>query len=207
MDDETTPGQGPLPRWLTDLDPGHSQAYVERFRQMAADGADLVGEARLVDALVAPASYVLDAGCGPGRVGGELFRRGHRVVGVDVDPVLVAAAREDHPGPVWLNEDLFTLDLGPRGIPEPFDAVVCAGNVMPYLAPETEREVLARLRGHVRPDGVAVFGFGIERGYSLDAFDADLAAAGWRLEHRFSTWDLRPWHNGADFAVSVLRNP
>jgi hypothetical protein len=25
------------------------------------------------------------------------------------------------------------------------------------------------------------------------------------LEHRFGTWDLRPWSAGNDFAVSVLR--
>src|SRR5215213_9330522 len=30
-------------------DPGHSAAYVERFRRLAAQGVDLVGEARLVD--------------------------------------------------------------------------------------------------------------------------------------------------------------
>ena len=32
-----------------DADPGHSHWYVERFRSMARDGEDLVGEARLVE--------------------------------------------------------------------------------------------------------------------------------------------------------------
>lgn len=32
---------------LTTADPEHSTWYVQRFRQMAAEGADLVGEARL----------------------------------------------------------------------------------------------------------------------------------------------------------------
>jgi len=27
-----------------------------------------------------------------------------------------------------------------------------------------------------------------------------------RLEHRFATWDLKPWRADADFAVSILRN-
>jgi hypothetical protein len=31
--------------------------------------------------------------------------------------------------------------------------------------------------------------------------------AGYDLEHRFATWDLRPWRADADFAVSVLRTP
>ena len=29
------------PRWFTDTDDGHSQWYIERFRTMAAEGADL----------------------------------------------------------------------------------------------------------------------------------------------------------------------
>jgi SAM-dependent methyltransferase len=197
--------EGPQPRWFTEPGPGHSQAYVERFRQLAADGTDIVGEARLLDAMLAPGSRVLDAGCGPGRVGAELYRRGHTVVGVDVDPTLVAAAREDHPGPDWLVADLATLDL--PGTEGEFDAVVCAGNVLPYLAPNTERQVLMQLYTHVRPDGFGVFGFGLARGYSLTNFDTDAATSGWRLEHRFATWDLRPFDGGADFAVSVLRRP
>ena len=125
------------PRWFTDYDDGHAQWYIERFRRMAADGADLLGEARLLDALVAPRSRILDAGCGPGRVGGELFRRGHRVVGVDVDPQLIAAAHEDHPGPTWLVGDLSELDLSAEGEAEPFDGAVIAGNVLTFVAPGT----------------------------------------------------------------------
>ena len=53
---------------------------------MRRDGADLHGEARLIDAMLPRGARILDAGAGPGRVGGELSRRGHTVVGVDVDP-------------------------------------------------------------------------------------------------------------------------
>ena len=60
-------------------DPGHSAWYVERFRAMAREGRDLDGEARLVDAMLPRGSRVLDAGCGPGRVGGYLHRAGHTV--------------------------------------------------------------------------------------------------------------------------------
>lgn len=194
-------------RWVSDTPEGHSSAYVERFRALAAQGADLAGEARLVDAMVRPGAHVLDAGCGPGRVGAALHSRGHRVVGVDADAELIEAARADHPGPIWVVADLTELDLPADGVPEPFDAVVVAGNVMPYLAPGTEPEVLRRLAGHLVPQGFAVVGFGTTRGYPLEAFDADLAVAGFVLEHRFATWDLRPWEERADFAVSVLRTP
>lgn len=192
-------------RWETDTSEGHSAWYVERFRQMAAQGQDLEGEARLLDAMLPRGARVLDAGCGPGRVGAALHARGHVVVGVDVDPVLVRAARHDHPGPTWLVGDLAHLDLAAAGEPEPFDAAVLAGNVMVFLAPETEAEVLRRVAGHVVPDGRVVTGFHTNRDLSLDAFDAAVAEAGLRLEHRFATWDLVAWHDGADFAVSVLR--
>ena len=59
----------------------------------------------------APCSRVLDAGCVPGRVGAELAARGHIVVGVDVDPLLIAAAEADHPGPRWIVADLADFDL------------------------------------------------------------------------------------------------
>lgn len=194
-------------RWATDTGPEHSQWYIDRFRRLAAEGADLAGEARLLDAMVAPRSRVLDAGCGTGRVGAALAARGHTVVGVDADPALVEAARVDHPGPRWLVADLAELDLAAAGEPEPFDAAVVAGNVMAFVAPGTERAVLRRIAAHLRPDGVMAVGFGTDRGYPLTDFDADAVAAGLRLEHRFATWDLRPWRDDSDFAVSVLRRP
>lgn len=194
------------PRWFTDTDDGHSQWYVEHFRGLAASGADLAGEARLVDAMAPPHSRILDAGCGPGRTGAVLHERGHHVVGVDADPELIEAARQDHPGPRWIVADLAELDLPALGEPEPFDAAVLAGNVMAYVAPDTETRVLERIAAHLKPDAFAIVGFHTER-YDVPAFDRHLMDAGFTLEHRFATWDLRPWHDDADFAVSVLRRP
>jgi SAM-dependent methyltransferase len=194
-------------RWVTDTAPGHSQWYIDRFRNLAADGTDLAGEARLIDAMVARKARILDAGCGPGRVGGELAARGHNVVGVDADPVLIEAATADHPGARWLVGDLSELDLAGAGEPEPFDAAVLAGNVMTFVAPGTEAEVLRRVGAHVRPGGPIVVGFGIDRGYPLADFDRDIGLAGLVCENRFATWDLVGWHDDADFAVTVLRPP
>lgn len=196
-------------RWveITTRDPNHSNWYIERFRTMAAAGDDLVGEARLVDAMAAPDSRILDAGCGPGRIGGELARRGHTVVGVDVDPVLIAAAEADQPGPTWLVGDLAELDLPARGIIEPFDVIVCAGNVMTFLAPSTRREVLARLGAHLAPTGRVAIGFGADRDYGFDEYRADVGAAGLQIELELATWDLRPFTAASDFLVSVLVRP
>jgi SAM-dependent methyltransferase len=197
----------PQSRWEQKVaaDPQHSHWYVDRFRRMVADGADLAGEARLVDAMVPRGSRVLDAGCGPGRVGGELHRRGHTVVGVDVDPVLVAAAEEDNPGPRWVVGDLATLDLPAQGVPDPFDVIVCAGNVMTFLAPGTEVDVLRGMHAHLAPEGRTVIGFGAGRGYAFPSFFADVEAAGLVLDVALSTWDVRPFTATSDFLVAVLR--
>ena len=191
------------PRWFTETNPGHSEWYIERFRSLRREGADLEGEARLVDAMVQPGSRLLDAGCGTGRLAGALHRRGHDVVAVDADPQLIAAARQDHPGPQFQVADLAELDLDE----DPFDLVVCAGNVMVFLAPGSEQRVLDRLRAHTRPGGRIVIGFRREPYYSYDQFDEDVAATGLSLEYRFSTWSLDPFSAASTFAVSVLRVP
>lgn len=193
--------------WMqkVEADPGHSHWYVERFRAMARAGEDLVGEARLVDAMAPRGAHILDAGCGPGRLGGYLAAAGHHVVGVDVDPALIEAAAQDHPGPRWLVGDLAELDLPARGITDPFDVIVSAGNVMTFLAPSTRVEVLGRLRAHLGADGRAVIGFGAGRDYPFDEFFDDAAEAGLVPDLLLSTWDLRPFTDDADFLVALLR--
>lgn len=193
------------PRWFTNTKPGHSDWYIERFRTMAREGADLEGEARLIDAMVQRGSRILDAGCGPGRVGAALHQRGHTVVGVDVDPALIKAAEEDHPGPRWVVGDLAAVDLATLGEEEPFDLAVVPGNVMVFLAPGSERAVLQHLRDCVRPGGRIVIGYRREDIYPYAQFDEDIAACGLTLEHRFATWELDPFTDESGFAVSVLR--
>ncbi|GAA0574509.1 class I SAM-dependent methyltransferase [Paractinoplanes ferrugineus] len=187
--------------WLRQIaeNPGHSRWYIQRFRDMAARGDDLAGEARLIDATVPRGSKILDAGCGTGRVGGHLAAAGHEVTGVDLDPELIAAARTDHPGATWHVGDLAALDR-----PDRYDVIVCAGNVMTFLAPSTRTEVLRRFAAHLADGGRAVIGFGAGRGYEFHDFFEDAAAAGLLPEVLLSTWDLRPFRPGADFLVALL---
>ena len=189
---------------ITNEDPTHSARYIERFRSMAEEGRDLDGEARLVDAMVPRHTRILDAGCGPGRVGGRLAQLGHDVVGVDVDPQLIAAAKRDHPGPQWLVADLAELDLAAYGIEPAFDVIVCAGNVMTFLAVSTRRQVLSRLRAHLAESGRLVVGFGAGRHYDFDEFRTHAEAAGLKTELELATWDLRPFTRHSDFLVAVL---
>ena len=171
---------------------------------MAAAGNDLEGEARFVDAMVPRRSRILDAGCGPGRVGGYLARAGHDVVGVDIDPILIDAATQEHPGPTWLVADLSELDLPAIGVEQPFDAIVCAGNVLTFLDPATRRPVLSNLAKHLRPDGRIVTGFGSGRDYPFSEFFDDVENAGLTPDHSFASWDLRPFTTESDFLVEVM---
>lgn len=189
---------------MIEENPGHSAWYIGRFRSMAAEGQDLDGEARFVDAMVPRGARILDAGCGPGRVGGRLAALGHHVVGVDIDPELIAAAEGDHSGAMWLARDLAVLDLASEGLSERFDVIVSAGNVMTFLDPATRNAVLRRLAAHLVPDGRLVVGFGAGRGYEFDDFFADAVSAGLRDELRLSSWDLRPFDTASTFLVAVL---
>ncbi|WP_346655126.1 class I SAM-dependent methyltransferase [Arthrobacter sp. 260] len=179
--------------------PGHSTRYIQRFEAMRAEGRDLHGEARVLDAMAARGSRILDAGCGTGRVGGELARRGHLVTGVDADAELIGAARRDHPLSEWQVADLSGLALE-----RTFDLIVCTGNVLPFLAPGTAPEVLRRLQVHLVPGGRLVVGFGSERGYSAERFFTDASAAGLERRNEFSTWDLRPREPTSSFLVAIL---
>ncbi len=193
-------------RWITDNPETHSDWYVEHFRQLRAEGADLEGEARLVDAMLPRKSRVLDAGCGQGRTGGALHARGHTVIGVDADPVLIAAARTDNPGPTWILGDLADLDLAEHGVVEPFDAAVLAGNVISFVTPGTEASVLRRIADQVVPNGFLVTGFHTSM-CDRASFDHAVVEAELHIELRFATWDLRPWpeDDDAEFCVTILR--
>ena len=192
--------------WLRMIaeNPGHSDWYIERFRSMAASGDDLDGEARFVDAIAPRQARILDAGCGPGRVGGRLATLGHEVVGVDIDPALIAAAKTDHPACTWLARDLAGLDLTVDGIVEPFDVIVSAGNVMTFLDPLTRRDVLYRLAAHLAPRARLVVGFGADRGYAFEDFFADTESVGLSSDLTLSTWDMRRFDPASTFLVAVL---
>lgn len=198
----------PQPRWFTDTQPGHSQWFIERFRTLESEGADLLGEARFADMLAARESRILDAGCGTGRMAGALHRAGHVAFGVDVDPELIAAAEADHPGPTYGVADLSELSLADVG-GEPVDLTICAGNVMVFVAPDTELQVLERLCSATKPGGRVVIGSRPGTDYSFEQYDADLAMLESRgiarVEHRFSSWHLDPFDQDSDFAVTVLR--
>jgi SAM-dependent methyltransferase len=146
-----------------------------------------------------PAS-VLDAGCGTGRVAIELARHGIEVVGVDVDASMLATARRQAPELTWVEADLTRLALG-----RTFDVVVLAGNVPLFTPQGTHSALVAGVARHVAPGGRLVAGFSVDRGYSIEDWDADTTAAGLVLAERFATWERDAWVSGGAYAVSVHR--
>ena len=188
--------------------------YGAHFARLIEDGVDIEGEARLADVLAPRNGWILDAGSGMGRVGGALVARGHRVVGVDFDPEIHDQSRRTNPDQsrVDSRRDLLT-PAKLTGHPAAYDLIVCVGNVMILLAPDTERTVLTNLAAVLAPDGRLLVGFamtgapaGASREYPADDFVADAAAAGLTVEARFSTYDLRPFTDQSTYAVHVLRH-
>lgn len=202
-------GAGPRPRWFDHRTPQQRHEYAYRFVRIAERGEDIDGEARFVDALADRRSRILDAGCGTGRVAAALARAGHHAVGVDVDPTLVGKGHEFYPGLPLATLDLWHLSpagLAGLGLSTVYDVVVCAGNVMLFLAEGTEAQVLRGLDSVLRPGGRAAFGFFTGRDYDHDDLDRDAASVGWVREHRFATWQLDPFTDDSDWAVSVYRS-
>jgi 2-polyprenyl-3-methyl-5-hydroxy-6-metoxy-1,4-benzoquinol methylase len=99
-----------MSRWLQETGGDRGASYDQAFRELAASGMDVHGEAAYVAALVPAGARVLDAGCGTGRVAIELARRGYEVVGVDSDASMLAVAREQAPALPWHQRDLAELE-------------------------------------------------------------------------------------------------
>jgi len=193
---------GRVSRWTDETGGSRGPAYEKAFRELAASGTDVHGEAAFVDRLLRPGfagAAVLDAGCGTGRVARELARRGYEVVGVDSDHSMLEVARAEAPELRWLPDDLTELELAER-----FEVVLMAGNVMVFLAPGTEQEVLCRAAAHLAPGGRLVSGWRTDRMPRSD-YDALARLAGLEPVDRYASWDGEPWHDGADWCVAVDR--
>jgi len=189
--------------------------YGAHFARLMAEGVDIEGEARLVDALAPRGARILDAGSGMGRVGAALVARGHRVVGVDFDAEILDQSRRTFPELPLVDsrlDELTAAKLTAAGVPTTYDVIVCVGNVMILLAPDTERTVLENLAALLSPSGRLLVGFalsgapsGFSRTYALEEFVADYEAAGLEKVHRFATYDLEPFTDDSTYVVHVLR--
>ena len=195
---------------------GGQGGYGAHFARLLADGVDVEGEARLAAALAPRQAWILDAGSGMGRVGAALTRRGHRVVGVDFDPEVIDQSRDTFPElPVVTSrlDHLTPSTLSTAGFPTSYDLIVCVGNVMILLAPDTERDALGAMAALLAPAGRMMVGFALRdapaptaRTYPAAEFVADAAAVGLVVESRHASYDLTPFTDASTYAVHVLRH-
>jgi len=173
--------------------------YERSYEVRAAAGEDVHGEANFVTRF-SPGT-VLDAGCGTGRVGRELHRRGIDVVGVDRDAEMLETARSRCPSASWIEGDISAIDLG-----RTFDIALMAGNVINFVSPEFRRQALENLVHHLNPGGLLINGHSIRPDGCPPALFAIWAeAAGLELVERWSTWDQDPFAGNSDYALTVHR--
>jgi len=127
-----------------------------RFYDAIYSFKDYAAEAALVHELVGArnpgAETLLDVACGTGAHLAELARW-YRCAGVDLDPELLAIARERLPADIELREgDMRDFDVG-----RTFDAVICMFSSIGYVGGVAELEhAAAAMARHLAPGGVLV---------------------------------------------------
>lgn len=196
-----------LNKWRSAMqDPTHSKRYAQRWELLEAEGSDIHGEARAIDALADRRSTILDAGSGNGRLAGYLASAGHNAMGIDLDPHLVEVANTKYPQAHFQVADLADFELRDTDQQrQTFDIIVSAGNVQTFLADWERVPALKNVAQHMHADSRFVTGFQLARGYSDDQFTADADTAGLEVYQRFATWQFAPYVEDGEFLLAVLR--
>ena len=138
---------------------------------------------------------VLDLGCGLGNLSLEAARRGCSVLALDASRHAVAHIREAARAES-LPVQAAIADLASYRIEGNFDTIVAIGLLM-FFPEARARELLADIRGHVRPGGCAIVNVLTEGTTYLDMFEAGhhyLFGAG-ELEAGFADWRIRVARN------------
>lgn len=128
-----------------------------------------------------PAARILDLGCGMAEpIAAYLIGQGHKVVGVDAAPAMLALCRERFPDAEWIEADMRTLALGRR-----FDAIVAWDSFF-HLTPAEQRGMFGTFARHIAPGGMLLFTSDPEAGertgelYGEPLYHASLSPAEYR---------------------------
>ena len=133
---------------------------IYSFKDYAAE-ADLL--TRYIRGSAPDARTLLDVACGTG-LHIEQLRRNFLVEGLDIDPDLLAIARERNPDVAFHQADMRDFDLGKK-----FDAVTCLFSSIGYMHELDDlSRAIATMADHLDPGGVLV----VEGWLTPDVFDA-----------------------------------
>jgi hypothetical protein len=125
---------------------------------------------------------------------------------------MLAEARRAAPELRWVEADLAAMTLDAIA-GEPFDLVLCAGNVVPLVEPGSEPAVIEAMAEVLVPRGLLIAGFGLDRAHlpasaariALSEYDRWCADVGLGPPERYATWDGGPWPGDGGYAVTVAR--
>ena len=187
----------PQPRAFYEADSLHTEIYDALAASTTAGssvGSDIDFYRRLAGETGGP---ILDVGCGNGRVATALAADGHEVVGIDSSAPMLRIAEQRRAALSadvaarlsYQQADMMTLGLGRK-----FALGVAPSRVFQFaLETDAQRQALAALRSHLRPDARLV----------LDLFDplldhvvpsAEVTARGGELVHPATgnrvTWEV-----------------
>lgn len=149
---------------LTSTDPARRRAalYALVHRGTPGDVGFYVDQCR-------SAASVLEIGCGAGRLLAPLAELGGRLVGVDIDRGMLAAASDALPPTHRDRVRLLRADMRRLALEETFDRVIIPYNTL-FALPSDEDQIAALVtaRRHLAPGGLLLFDLYVDRGSQLD---------------------------------------
>jgi SAM-dependent methyltransferase len=89
----------------------NAEAWIRWAREPGHDSYWRFHRDRFLELVPAPGRLTLDIGCGEGRLSRDLAALGHKVVGIDPSPKVIAAAREVSPDLEFVEADAADLPL------------------------------------------------------------------------------------------------
>ena len=181
--------------------------YVERIGTELSPAIEGVVDRALLAAFVellepAAGERVADVGCGPGRVAAFLARAGLDVIGLDVSPAMVAAARQAHPEIEFEVGQLDALPLEDSSLA----GAVCWYSII-NTPPEDLDGAFTELARVLVPGGHLLLAFQAEDEpvHRADAFDTGLPLTSYR--HQVADVAGRLAGAGLDVRSTTLRAP